>query len=69
MKRLEHWQKLNYVLLVNISQKAIEDNEISEEEYSLILAEYKDFNNKKDEIRLKTKQAIEEQNKTEVKSP
>ena len=42
--------------------KAIEDNEISEEEYSLILAEYKDFNTKKDELRMKTKQAIEEQN-------
>jgi len=47
--------------------KAIQDNEISEDEYSLILAEYKDFNAKKDEIRMKTKQAIEEQQKTEVK--
>jgi len=43
--------------------KAIQDNEISEEEYSLILAEYKDFNARKDEIKMKSKQTLEEQNK------
>ena len=49
--------------------KAIQDNEISEEEYSLILAEYNKYNTMKEAIRLKTKQAIEEQQKTEAKSP
>ena len=48
--------------------KAIQDNEISEEEYSLILAEYNKYSTMKEAIRLKTKQAIEEQQKTEVKN-
>ena len=50
--------------------QAIEDDVISDEECSLILTEYKDFNTKKDVIRMKTKKVIEEQNKpTTSKSP
>ena len=41
--------------------KAIEDDVISEEEYSVVLTEYKVFNVRKDEIRLKTRKTIEEQ--------
>ena len=40
--------------------KAMEDEVISDNEYSVILTEYKDFNTQKDAIRLNTKQAIEE---------
>jgi len=41
--------------------KAIEDHVISEGEYTLILTEYNKYNATKDAIRLKTKQAIQEQ--------
>jgi len=34
--------------------KAIEDDAISQEEYSLILSEYKHYNAMKEEIRMKT---------------
>jgi len=47
--------------------KAIEDDVISNEEYSMVLAEYNKYNAAKDAIRLKTKQAIQEQQETEAK--
>ena len=43
--------------------RAIEDDNVSDEEYALILSEYNKYNAMKDEIRMKTKTAIEEQNK------
>jgi len=48
--------------------KAIEDDVISEGEYTLILTEYNKYNAAKDAIRLKTKQAIQEQQETEASS-
>jgi len=47
--------------------KSMEDEVISDKEYSVILTEYKDFNTQKDAIRLKTKQAIADQNQFKKK--
>jgi len=48
--------------------RAIEDDVISEGEYSLILAEYNKYNAAKDAIRLKTKQAIQEQQRDKAET-
>ena len=48
--------------------KAIEDDVISEGEYTLILTEYSKYNAAKDAIRLKTKQAIQEQQREKAET-
>jgi len=48
--------------------KAIEDDVISEKEYTLILTEYNKYNAAKDAIRLKTKQAIQEQQRDKAEA-
>ena len=48
--------------------RAIEDGVISEEEFSMILVEYKNFNAKKDEIRTKTKKTIEEEQRNKAEA-
>ena len=64
MNKHEKIRNLAETKLYSISDhisKAIEDGVISEEEYSLILSQYNDYNTMKEQIRLKTKNALEEQ--------
>ena len=64
MNKHEKIRNLAEIKLYNISDhisKAIEDGIISKEEYSLILTEYNNYNTMKEQIRLKTKNALEEQ--------
>ena len=71
MNKHEKIRSLTENKLTTISRyisEAMEDEIISDEEYSTIRSEYQDYNAKKDEIRQKSQAAIEEQQETETKT-
>jgi len=66
MKKHEKIKTLAEAKLNSISDyvsKALEDNHISEQEFSLVLSELEKFNNMKEEVRRKTKDSIDDETK------
>jgi len=48
---------------MKVVSKALEDDYISEQEFSLVLSELEKFNNMKEEVRSKTKDSIDDETK------
>ena len=68
MKRLRCWLFQHLTLSVVSFQKALTDDSISDEEYSLILLEFETFTRMKEDLRIKSKTSLEKTGNIETEA-